>query len=185
MALPRQLRQGFSPAEIEFIAGSEMVTVVPNEKISKLDCISGQYGPFRPPIRTKVPVWLAITLKRRNKCRIEPPAWLDYEHLKGKLAKEEESQELFSDLPFHYYEISRMLLECASDDIQNVDKIRTVLKDLQERRHSKARQGLANLDGNVLQMDNLGLMEINEIRPFFSEAFNNVRRMNDIADQDE
>jgi hypothetical protein len=34
-------------------------------------------------------------------------------------------------------------------------------------------------------MDNLGLMEINEIRPFFAEAFDNVRKMNDIADQDE
>jgi hypothetical protein len=40
MALPRPLRQSFSPSEIEFIAGNEIVTVVPAEKIGKLDCIS-------------------------------------------------------------------------------------------------------------------------------------------------
>lgn len=92
------------------------------------------------------------------------------DNLKAKLTQEEESQE-FSDLPFHYFEVSRMLLEryerycyarqyrldrnvvdSASEDIQHVDRIRTVLKDLRERRHQKARLGLANLDGNVMQV---------------------------------
>jgi GINS complex subunit 2 len=27
-------------------------------------------------MHTKVPLWLAINLKQRHKCRIEPPAWL-------------------------------------------------------------------------------------------------------------
>ena len=34
-------------------------------------------GPFRPGIPTNVPLWVAINLKQRQKCRISPPDWLN------------------------------------------------------------------------------------------------------------
>ncbi len=33
-------------------------------------------GPFVPGIPTDVPVWVAINLKQRQKCRINPPEWM-------------------------------------------------------------------------------------------------------------
>jgi len=36
----------------------------------------GTYGPFRPQMPTRVPLWLALFLKRRRRCTIITPAWL-------------------------------------------------------------------------------------------------------------
>lgn len=74
--------------------------------------------------------------------------------------------------------------DSASDDLENPDKIRTLLKDIREARQSKSREGIAKLDHSELgvrtplpsspaacltraQLSGLCSMEINEIRPFF------------------
>lgn len=36
----------------------------------------GHFGPFRPPLRAQVPLWLALMMKQNNKCNIMPPDWL-------------------------------------------------------------------------------------------------------------
>ena len=38
--------------------------------------LQGDFGPFNPSMHTTVPLWLALNLKQRHKCRIEPPQWL-------------------------------------------------------------------------------------------------------------
>ena len=45
--------------------------------------IQGDFGPFSPGMPVEVPIWLAVTLKQRNKCKINCPAWLDV----GKIYK--------------------------------------------------------------------------------------------------
>lgn len=37
----------------------------------------GDLGPFNPGLPVEVPVWLAINLKQRQKCRLIPPEWMD------------------------------------------------------------------------------------------------------------
>ena len=36
----------------------------------------GEFGPFNPSMHSRVPLWLAVHLKQRQKCRIEPPDWM-------------------------------------------------------------------------------------------------------------
>ena len=81
--------------EVEFLAEKELVTITPNFSENKITLISvrsgwgryrmivngilvvqGQFGPFNPSMHCQVPLWLAINLKQRHKCRIEPPEWL-------------------------------------------------------------------------------------------------------------
>lgn len=38
--------------------------------------LQGVYGPFQPPSKATVPLWLALSLKRKRKCRIVGPEWL-------------------------------------------------------------------------------------------------------------
>jgi len=38
--------------------------------------LQGDYGPFRPQIPVTVPLWLGIAMKKRSKCRIQPPSWM-------------------------------------------------------------------------------------------------------------
>lgn len=40
-------------------------------------CRQGDVGPFNPGLPVDVPVWLALNLKQRQKCRIVPPDWMD------------------------------------------------------------------------------------------------------------
>ncbi|ONK70516.1 uncharacterized protein A4U43_C05F34510 [Asparagus officinalis] len=43
---------------------------------NKLKIIKGDYGPFFPQIATKMPLWLAVTLRKHGKCTIRSPEWM-------------------------------------------------------------------------------------------------------------
>ncbi|KAF7432890.1 DNA replication protein psf2 [Pleurotus ostreatus] len=166
MSLPQSLRTSVIPEELEMIASQELVEVIPLIAMEKTVFISGEFGPLRPPMKSKIPLWMALNLKLKKKCHIVAPEWLNIDYLQDRLTRETTLPE-FSDLPFRFAEISRLLLDAASDDIPNSDKLRLVLKDLREARQAKSREGLQQLDHSELSLPNLCSMEINEIRPFF------------------
>lgn len=60
----------------EYIAEEYLVTVTSNINHSQFRFISGVYGPLEANFPTKLPLWLAITLTKKGKCRIHPPAWM-------------------------------------------------------------------------------------------------------------
>ncbi|KZT05661.1 Psf2-domain-containing protein [Laetiporus sulphureus 93-53] len=166
MALPPSLRTSVTPAELEFIASEQLVEIVPLVAMERTAFISGAYGPLRPPAKCKVAIWIAKNLKLKKKCHIMPPAWLNVDFLQDCLARET-SQPEFSELPFRFVEIAKMLLDVAPDDVSNPDKIRSLLQDIREARQAKSQEGLSKLDHSELSLPNLCSMEINEIRPFF------------------
>ncbi|CCM00663.1 uncharacterized protein FIBRA_02702 [Fibroporia radiculosa] len=166
MALPPPLRISVTPAELELIASEQLVEIVPLVAMERTAFISGAYGPLRPPTKCKVPIWMATNLKLKKKCHIVPPDWLNVEFLQERLNRETSVPE-FSELPFRFAEIAKVLLDVASDDVSNPDKIRSLLQDIREARQAKSRDGLSVLDHSELSLPNLSSMEINEIRPFF------------------
>ncbi|ORZ08548.1 putative DNA replication complex GINS protein PSF2, partial [Lobosporangium transversale] len=181
MALPRHLKNGLTPLEIEFLAENEMIEIAASiDTKQDLEFLAGSVPSLKPLQLNKVPLWMAITLKKKQKCNIMVPKWMTVESLQRTL-KEEQEEELFSTLPYHYMEIAQLLLENACDDIPSADAVRTLIKDLRETRQSKARQGVAALGSTYLQMDNIGLMEINEIRPFFTRAFHEIQKLKPIG----
>ncbi|CAI5993088.1 unnamed protein product [Closterium sp. NIES-65] len=97
-----------SRLRIEFIAENELVSIVPNFRADALHLHAGDIGPFRPQIALQVPLWLAIALKKRAKCSIQPPPWLAADRLTEILEAEREN-EGFQQMPFHYIEISQLL----------------------------------------------------------------------------
>ncbi|KAF8936598.1 DNA replication protein psf2 [Dissophora ornata] len=150
MALPRHLKNGLTPLEIEFLAENETIQITASIDIKQdLELIGFENH-------------------------------LPLESLQKSL-KEEQEQDRFSPLPYHYMETAQILLENACDDIPSADTVRTLLKDLREARQSKARQGVAALGLTYLQMDNISLMEINEIRPFFTKAFYEIQKLKPIG----
>ncbi|KAG0359540.1 DNA replication complex GINS protein psf2 [Gamsiella multidivaricata] len=177
MALPRHLKNGLSPLEIEFLAENELIEISASiDTKQDLELLGSTIASLKPLQVNKVPLWMAITLKKKQKCSIVVPNWMTVESLQRSL-KEEQEQDRFSALPYHYMETAQLLLENACDDIPAADTVRTLLKDLREARQSKARQGVAALDMTYIQMDNIGLMEINEIRPFFTKAFYEIQKL--------
>lgn len=148
-----------------------MIEIVPLFSMDRIRLISDVYGPFVPPTKTRVPLWLAANLKLKMKCRIIPPNWLSVDYLKAKVDSEILNPDQFTDLPFHYTEVAKVLLDIAPDSIQHPGRVRSLLKDLREARQAKLRNNLGSIDFTVIvDLPNLSSMEINEIRPHFMKT---------------
>ncbi|CCJ31195.1 unnamed protein product, partial [Pneumocystis jirovecii] len=178
MALKSAQIFSFTPSEIAFIAESSLIEIIPLQTMDALPLIGENIPQFNPPHRVTVPLWMAVFLKRQKRANILPPSWLSQEILQDFLDEENKPGNGFSPLPLQWLEISNILLEVASDDMDQPDLIRRLLRDLRETRQGKTRQGLSSLNETHLQMDNLGSMEINEIRPFFAKSMDQMRRLN-------
>ncbi|KXN88630.1 DNA replication complex GINS protein PSF2 [Leucoagaricus sp. SymC.cos] len=176
MSLPASLRASPTPLELELVATQQLVEIIPLVAVEKTVFISGAYGPLRPPNKAKVPLWIAVNLKQKRKCHIVAPRWLSVEYLQERLSLET-SNPAFSELPFRYMEISKVLLDVASDDLEHPDKLRSLLKDLREARQAKSREGLKQLDHSELSLPNLSAMEINELRPYFVESMSILSKL--------
>jgi hypothetical protein len=81
-------------------------------------------------------------------------------------------------LPYHWLELSHMLLSHASDDFEEPDTVRGLLRDLKEVRMAKLRKGLRVLDaGAGVQMNGVGALEIAESRSFIAAVIDGLRYM--------
>lgn len=78
------------PEELEFIGEKEEISVIPNFNFDAIHLISGTVGPFRAGLPLVIPLWMAIHLKKQQKCRLVPPAWMDRDLLED--LKEEEKR---------------------------------------------------------------------------------------------
>uniref|UniRef100_A0A8D1DQ06 GINS complex subunit 2 n=1 Tax=Sus scrofa TaxID=9823 RepID=A0A8D1DQ06_PIG len=126
-------------AEVEFLAEKELVTIIPNFSLDKIYLIGGDLGPFNPGLPVQVPLWLAINLKQRQKCRLLAPEWMDVEKLE-KMRDHERKEDTFTPAPNpHYTELTKLLLNHASDNIPKADEIRTLIKDVWDTRVAKLR----------------------------------------------
>ncbi|PWA17307.1 DNA replication complex GINS protein PSF2 [Gambusia affinis] len=163
------------PSEVEFLAEKEFVKIIPNFSLDKIYLIGGDLGPFNPGLSVDVPVWLALNLKQRQKCRILPPEWMDVEKLE-EMRELERKEDAFTPPPSPYYmELTKLLLNHASDNIPKADEIRTLVKDIWDTRVAKLRlstDSFIRQQEAHAQLDNLTLMEINTIREFLLDSLN-------------
>jgi hypothetical protein len=73
--------------------------------------LSHECGPFDKRLQTNVPVWVALTLEHRHKCRIVPPAWLTVEYLEAKLREERvKTAAAFADIADESIQLASFLL---------------------------------------------------------------------------
>ena len=134
-----------------------------------------QYGPFRPQMRTSVPLWLAMLLKKQGKCSVVPPRWLDAATLRSVI-EAERLEDVFQGLPHHYIEIATDLCKHAREDLEDWNALYDLVDTIRSVRHNKFQAGLRALDENALKgvkLTNLSAMEVSVIRPFMSNALDN------------
>ncbi|GMG33880.1 unnamed protein product [Ambrosiozyma monospora] len=178
MSLPKQLRDTFTPKEISFLAEQEPIMILPRYSMHGTTLISAKLPNLRALHRESIPIWLALILKRQDKCNIVIPDWLQLSYLQQKYEDEIQNPNKFSKLPWHWITISKLLLDSAVDDFMDpVYEIRSLIQDLREVRLLKARRGLKELNEVYLQLDGLSLIEINEVRPFVLKVMNQLRKL--------
>lgn len=185
MALPSHLRSSFTPGEINFLAESQTISVLPRFSFDAIQLIGTKVPQMRAMRRVDIPVWLAFILKNQDKCNIVVPDWMKADNLKKLYDLEIENPTKFSKLPWHWLEISKKILEHASNDMDDPpQQVRSLIQDLREVRLIKARKGIKELNESHMRLDNLSLMEINELRPFVIGVMNQLRKLNDTITQE-
>jgi GINS complex subunit 2 len=170
-------------AMLEFLAEDTMVTVVPSARIRRFHFISGDFGPLDPSIPIDLPLWLAVYLKRNQRCQIQCPEWLEAERL-AQLLEEERTMPGFVPLPYHYVEIGTLLLDAAAGDIEDAQRVRALLMDLQNVRQEKIRRGMGvvlsrTAEGdvpNAIKMNNVSAIEIQGVRDFMTSTMSSFNR---------
>jgi len=57
-----------------------------------------------------MPLWFAVSLVHKQKCKITIPEWLTVPYLEVKV-RDEKSASIFEEMPFHYIEVALILFE--------------------------------------------------------------------------
>ncbi|KAL7495720.1 hypothetical protein ACHAWT_004016 [Skeletonema menzelii] len=193
-------------AASNFLAGDETISIIPSFTYPEtIGLISGQVGPFRAGMDTEVPLWMATMLRRRKLAKIIPPSWMDVSVLKEVLRFERDPKEAsFSpDIPFRHAEISQAILSACragsgtggsgamgnggESEVPNADQVKLLLEDIQRVRMDKIRRNVHTLSAqtlktkgkyeNVIDVTNIGSLEMHQIKPFITDAFKNQREL--------
>lgn len=94
--------------ELEFLAETSLIEIIPNFKKAELKLLCGTYGPFKPSKAVQVPLWLGMQFKKSKKCQILPPIWMDMGFLTSRV-QEEKITEALQELPYYFFEICQIL----------------------------------------------------------------------------
>ncbi|SCU98361.1 LADA_0H12508g1_1 [Lachancea dasiensis] len=206
MSLPWKLRETFSPEEIQFMVENEPIKIFPRftTKPSVRGAARGGSAPSAQPRwklltandtplnnlvaiqTTQVALWIALLLKQQGKCSIVAPEWLRLAQLQKHIDYELKNTERFSDLPWNWLVVAQLLFSKAADDLHDpVHLLRGKVQDLREIRLGKIGQGLKHLNESHLQLDNLSLLEINELRPFVLGVMNKLKQVHGSVSEDQ
>lgn len=90
----------------EFLAEDELIEINPMVRTSLITLVRGTYGPFEPSITTVVPLWLALALKKVQRCKILPPSWLKASAVEDIVARERRDGGELQALHFYFWEVS-------------------------------------------------------------------------------
>ncbi|VDN03104.1 unnamed protein product [Thelazia callipaeda] len=170
-----------TPEQCEFLAGNELIQITPQFNLDKLNLISGDIGPFEAGMPVWVPIWVAVTLRKRRKCTIIPPEWLCVDELK-KLVTAESEMKAFGEVPRFYLEIAHMFIEHAKEDLPNSDMVRIYIQDLWDKRSAKLNNSSSKFLGQAeschARMDNITPIEVAYIKRSLITATREIEELN-------
>lgn len=178
--------QSLTSKEVAFLAEQELIMILPRYTMNGTQLVGQNMPKLKSLQRAQVPIWLAILLKKQNKCNIVTPDWLTVPFLKSKYAEEQRRKDRVTQLPWHWIPISKILLDiCPDDFVDSPHELRSLIQDLREIRMLKTRQGFAMIDDEYLELTGLSLLEINEIRPFLIQSMNTLRELKKVSLSDD
>ena len=89
----------------EFLAEDELIEINPSVRTSLITLVRGTYGPFEPSMSTIVPLWLALALKKVQRCKLLPPLWFTSKAVEEVVASERREEGVLQPLNFYFWEV--------------------------------------------------------------------------------
>lgn len=176
------IEKSFSANEVAFLAEQELISILPRYSMNGVQLIGRNLKKLKALQKVDVQLWLAILLKKQNKCNIVIPDWLSVPNLKNKYQEEQRIKDRVCNLPWHWIPISKILLDvCPDDFIDSPHELRSLIQDLREIRMLKTRQGFGMIDDEYLELTGLSLLEINEVRPFLLQTMDALRDLRKVV----
>eukprot|EP00056_Hartaetosiga_gracilis_P020528 m.19990 g.19990 ORF g.19990 m.19990 type:complete len:181 (-) comp8531_c0_seq3:274-816(-) len=172
-----------TPSDVEFLAEETNVTIVPSFEAGVFNFLQGGVGVFRPNHPVVVPLWLAVSLRKRKRCQIQSPEWLSQDQLEVKLEEEKQATDSFSELPEFFFEISSILLDVATEDVADSEVCRRLVQDIRDIRATKIRKGLNQIkSSSVIKLNNITPMEVTSVRQFLVSSMNAFHKLSSIPE---
>ena len=102
---------------------------------------------------------------------------------------QERANEGLCPIEYHFIQISSLLLTYAAEDIPNVDRVRSLIADLDNFRHQKIEKSFLKLleargrvmDNNVVPIVNMSCLEADRMRPQMLRAMDKLAELHRIA----
>ncbi len=149
--------------QCEFFAEDTLITINPMVHTSHITLIRGTYGPFQPSMNTVVPLWVALALKKVQRCKVIPPDWLSASVVENVVTAERDDTEQLQTLNYYFFEIAFLLLAHCSDDIDSPQQLRRAIEDLSNLRSAKLRRWMQSSVRdrvNAIKLNNLTMHEL-------------------------
>lgn len=169
-----------SPEEILHIAYEELVEVEPTTAIPELCLLEKTYPALHPLDIARLPLYVALLLKKANMCKIRLPEYLRPESLKATMELEAEKPDEYSCIHPHFFSLANELLSSCYN-VEDVEESRTMVERIKEARLAKTLRGIRCLDGKALNMNNITLFEFGEVKEMVLGAMEVGRRIEDEA----
>ncbi|KAH7640254.1 DNA replication complex GINS protein PSF2-like protein [Dermatophagoides farinae] len=163
----------------EFIAEDDLIEIVPTFRYDRqLNLITGDFGPFRPSVPVKVPMWLAINLHRQNKCSIISPSWVNnLPRLQDE--QENETTRLLPPPDLHWRETLKLLEQEFGRSIQCSDLIErreAILKKSVHELFREAYEKNTMFIGDVT-LDNATPAELILVKEMIAKGFRRLQEL--------
>eukprot|EP01038_Epipyxis_sp_PR26KG_P013276 gene13276-17789_t len=176
--------KGTNAIENEFLGENSLITVISHVDHPQFLFLSGNFGPLTSGMPCDIPLWLAITLRKKGLCTIKTPDWMTIEALETSVSNER-TQKILGNVPFQYMEIAQLLLTNARDDIQAPDKVSVLLQDLEGIRMDRIRQGVLDIAESInnsesvvsAALKNVSSQEILTMKRFFLGSMNTFYKL--------
>ncbi|TKC37858.1 hypothetical protein EI555_016074, partial [Monodon monoceros] len=156
------------------------VTIILNFSLDKIHLIEGGLEPFNPGLPVQVPLWLAINLKQRQKCRLlnacptSPSGWTWKSW--RRLGIMNEMKKLLPPL-LHGAHQTPVKSRFGLHYILKADEIWSLIKDVRDTRIAKLRvsaNSFMRQQEAHAKLDNLTLTEINTSGAFLTQALDHM-----------
>lgn len=163
----------------EFITEDCLIEIVPKFRYNKkLSLVCGDFGPFLPSVPTRVPMWMAVNLYRRNKCSIISPAWV-HELPMIQETQEKSTTELLSPPDEHWKETLKIFEKVFGRSIQCQDLIErreAILKKAIHELFHEARDKKVLFIGDIT-FNNATPAELILIKEMISKGFQRLQEL--------